>query len=246
MSPVNVKLTELVEALDTELAESDALAKISEAQVRARTLSDTGDQLVGHYVALARAAGASWQQIGDAIGVSKQAAQQKLGTQLGQPTFERFTKRARAVVVASQEAARTHKHDYIGTEHLLIGLLGEPQGVAAEVLVELAGSADAVQAAVDAKMPKDGNKTLKGHIAFSPRSKEALEQTLQAALRLGHNYIGTEHILLGLLADPDSVATQALASIEITPEQVDEKVRAALAGYLARNPEAAKRMYGTG
>src|SRR5947209_16595643 len=122
MSPVNVKLTELVEALDNELAESGALAKISEAQLRARTLTDIGDQLVGHYVALARADGASWQQIGEAIGVSKQAAQQKLGSQLGEPTFARFTKRARAVVVGAQEAARIRKHDYIGTEHLLIGL----------------------------------------------------------------------------------------------------------------------------
>ena len=239
MSPVNVKLTELVEALDTELPESDTLAKISEAQVRARTLSDIGDQLVGHYVALARAAGASWQQIGDAIGVSKQAAQQKLGSQFGSPTFERFTKRARAVVVGAQEAARSRKHDYIGSEHLLIGLLGEPQGLAAEALAELAGSAEAVQTAVEAKMPPGGSKALKGHIAFSPRGKEALEQSLQAALRLGHNYIGTEHILLGILADPDSVASKALADIEITPEKAEAQIQVGLTGYLER--KAAKK-----
>ena len=239
MSPVNVKLTELVEALDNDIPGSDALAKISEAQVRARTLTDIGDQLVGHYVAIARAAGASWQQIGEAIGVSKQAAQQKLGAQLGQPTFERFTKRARAVVVGSQEAARSRKQDYIGTEHLLIGLLGESQGVAAEVLVELAGSVEAVQAALDARMPAEGTKALKGHIPFTPRSKEALEQSLQAALRLGHNYIGTEHILLGLLADPESVAFQALADLEITPAKAEEKIKAALADFIAKKAKEA-------
>jgi ATP-dependent Clp protease ATP-binding subunit ClpA len=161
--------------------------------------------------------------------VSKQAAQQKLGTQ-----FERFTQRARAVVVGAQEAARSRKHDYIGTEHLLIGLLGEPQGLAAEALAELAGSIEAVQTAVEAKMPAGGQKAPKGHIAFTPRSREALEQSLQAALRLGHNHIGTEHILLGLLADPNSLAAQALADLEITPEKAERQVKIGLAGFLAK------------
>jgi hypothetical protein len=227
MSPVNVKLTDLVKELDEERPAATPLEKISEAQVRSATLAATGDQLVGHYVALARAAGASWQQIGEAIGVSKQAAQQKWVA----PTFERFTKRARSVVVRAQESARSHKHDYIGPEHLLLGLLGEPEGLAAQMLTNLAGPLDAVATAVEANLGPESKKTPKGHIAFTPQAKEILEQTLQAALRHGHNYIGTEHILLGLATESDGAAAKSFADLEITPEKLEEQLKEALAGY---------------
>ena len=159
MSPLNVNLSELITQLDTELDSATDLDKISEAQRRAHTLTDLGDQLVGHYVEQAREAGASWTQIGDAIGVSKQAAQQRWVP----ANFARFTQRARNVVVLAQESARGRGDAKIGTEHLLIGLLGEPEGVAGKVLIELAGSADVIRQALAAGNDENGKKNLRGH-----------------------------------------------------------------------------------
>src|SRR4051794_39889043 len=131
MSPLNISLADLIARLDEELPGANDLARISEAQLRAQTLSDLGDQLVDHYVGKARQAGASWSAIGDASGVSKQAAQQRHTP----GPFERFTDLNRHSIVLAQEAARTHKHDFSGTEHSLLGLLGEPQGLAYEMLM---------------------------------------------------------------------------------------------------------------
>src|ERR1700760_499261 len=166
MSPLNISLTDLIERLDADLPEATALARITEAQLRARPLSDLGGQLVGHYVGKAKQAGASWSEIGDAIGVSKQAAQQRHAP----APFERFTDLNRHSIVLAQEAARTHKHDSIGTEHLLLGLLGEPRGLAHRILVARTGSEQAVRAAIDAVLPPAGTKAPRGHIPFGPES----------------------------------------------------------------------------
>ncbi|HEX3791423.1 MAG TPA: Clp protease N-terminal domain-containing protein [Pseudonocardiaceae bacterium] len=234
MSPVNVNLSDLINQLVQDVPETDALARISEAQRRSHSLSDLGDQLVGHFVEQARTAGASWSQIGDAIGVSKQAAQQKWVA----PTFERFTVRARHVVVLSQEQARAHSHDHILTEHILMGLLNETDGLAAKALEKLAGSSSTVREAVEGSFGPPGKKALKGHIPFSAEAKLALQFALQAALKLGHNYIGTEHILLGVLAVPEGKAAQTIAGLGITAEQVEEEIKAQLAGYLAAAAQA--------
>src|SRR5215471_14162962 len=119
MTPLNVNLQELIDQIDADLPEADPVTKVGEARLRARTLTDLGDQLVDHYVHAARAEGASWSQIGDALGVSKQAAQQRRTD----PTFERFTPRARHVLVLAHDRARTLRHDQVGTGHLLLGIL---------------------------------------------------------------------------------------------------------------------------
>ena len=124
--------------------------------------------------------------------------------------FERFTNRARHVVVLAQEEARRLQHNYIGTEHILLGLLGEPGGIAAQALdrfgMSLAGAREEVKAVVGT-----GNKTISGHIPFTPRAKKTLELALREALQLRHNnYIGTEHILLGLIREGDGVAAKIL------------------------------------
>src|SRR2546430_15169388 len=127
-------LQELIEQIDAALPDADALTNIGEAQRRARALNDVGDQLVDHYVAQARAGGASWSQIGDALGVSKQAAQQRrAGGQL-----ERFTGRARNLVVVAQDHARRLRHPAVTTEHLLLAMI-ESAGIAAMVIAKLAG-----------------------------------------------------------------------------------------------------------
>ncbi|MHC3467148.1 Clp protease N-terminal domain-containing protein [Streptomyces sp. 7R007] len=222
MTPLNISLADLIARLDEELPDADHLARISEAHLRAQTLSDLGDQLIDHYVGKAKLAGASWTEIGDAIGVSKQAAQQRHRP----AAFERFTHLNRHGIVLAQEAARTHKHDFIGTEHLLLGLLGEPRGLAYQVLVAKAGSERHVRDAVEEAMPPAGQKALRGHIAFRPESKEAIEQASRAAADLGHDWVGTEHMLLALMRVEEGLAARILRDLGFTPDELSETVRA--------------------
>jgi ATP-dependent Clp protease ATP-binding subunit ClpC len=115
--------------------------------------------------------------------------------------FERFTDRARRVVVLAQDEARLLNHNYIGTEHILLGLIHENEGVGAKALEALGVTLDAVREQVR-DIIGEGNQTPSGHIPFTPRAKKVLELSLREALQLGHNYIGTEHILLGLIHEP--------------------------------------------
>ncbi len=126
--------------------------------------------------------------------------------------FERFTDRARRVVVLAQEEARMLDHNYIGTEHLLLGLIHEGEGVAAKALESIGISLDAVRQQVEEIIGR-GAQAPSGHIPFTPRAKKVLELSLREALQLGHNYIGTEHILLGLIREGDGVAAQVLVKL---------------------------------
>ena len=123
--------------------------------------------------------------------------------------FERFTDRARRVVVLAQEEARMLNHNYIGTEHILLGLIHEGEGVAAKALESLGISLEAVRQQVE-EIIGQGQQAPSGHIPFTPRAKKVLELSLREALQLGHNYIGTEHILLGLIREGDGVAVKIL------------------------------------
>ncbi|MGW3111620.1 Clp protease N-terminal domain-containing protein [Streptomyces sp. NPDC001091] len=222
MSPLDINLADLIARLDEELPDAGDLAHISEARLRAQTLSDLGDQLIDHYVSKAKRSGASWTEIGDAIGVSKQAAQQRHAP----APFERFTNLNRHGIVLAQEAARTYRHDFIGTEHLLLGLLGEPQGVAYDVLVAKAGSEQRVRDAVADTLPPAGQKALRGHIPFRPESKEAIDRAREAADELGHDRVGTEHMLLGLIRVEGSPAARILSDLGFTPDELRETVAA--------------------
>jgi hypothetical protein len=126
--------------------------------------------------------------------------------------FERFTDRARRVVVLAQEEARLLNHDYIGTEHILLGLIHEEEGVAARALTELGISLETIRLEVEQRIGR-GETVPSGHIPFTPRAKKVLELSLREALQLGHNYIGTEHILLGLVREGEGVAAQLLAKL---------------------------------
>src|ERR1700761_184446 len=225
MSPLNVSLADLIARLDEELPDASSLARISEAHLRAQTLSDLGDQLVGHYVGQAKQAGASWSEIGDAIGESKQAAQQRPAP----APFERFTDLNRHSIVLAQEAARTHKHDLIGTEHILLGLLGEPRGLAYEVLMAKTGSERSIRTAIEEAMPAAGRKAPRGHIAFRPESKEVIGQARRASADLGHDWVGTEHLLLGLIRTEDSRAAQLLRNLGFTSDELRETVKTEIA-----------------
>jgi ATP-dependent Clp protease ATP-binding subunit ClpC len=123
--------------------------------------------------------------------------------------FERFTDKARKVVMHAQEEARSLDHNYIGTEHLLLGLLIEEEGLASKVLTEFELTVDKVRSEIERRIGR-GSEATKGHIPFTPRAKKVLELSLRQALRLQHNYIGTEHILLGLITEGEGVAAQIL------------------------------------
>ncbi len=235
MTPLNVNLQHLIDAIDTDMPDGDALAKVGEAQQRARSLSDIGDQLIDHFVTAARTAGTPWSQIGDALGVSKQAAQQRWVP----PLFQMFTDRARHVVVLAQERARGLRHDRIGTEHLLLGIV-DADGAATQVLAKLAGSADEVRAAVLAQVPA-GTANPPSKIPFTQHAKEALGHTNAEATTLGHNYVGTEHLLLGLLKVDESTAARILRELGIDHDKARTGVLAWIASYIAENPAAAVR-----
>jgi hypothetical protein len=137
--------------------------------------------------------------------------------------FERFTDRGRRVIVLAQEEARLLNHNYIGTEHLLLGLTHEEEGVAARALTELGISLEAVRAQVE-EIIGQGQSAPTGHIPFTPRAKKVLELSLREALQLGHNYIGTEHILLGLIREGEGVAAQVLVKLGGSRDRVRAKV----------------------
>ena len=143
--------------------------------------------------------------------------------------FERFTERARQVVVLAQDEARALKHNYIGTEHILLGLLREEEGLAARVLESLDITVEEVRAQV-ARIVGQGDEVTTGQIPFTPRAKKVLELALREALSLGHNYIGTEHILLGLVRENEGVAARILLDFDADAEKIRNRLVGMLSG----------------
>ena len=152
--------------------------------------------------------------------------------------FERFTDRARRVVVLAQEEARMLNHNYIGTEHILLGLIHEGEGVAAKALESLGISLEAVRQQVE-EIIGQGQQVPAGHIPFTPRAKKVLELSLREALQLGHSYIGTEHILLGLIREGEGVAAQVLVKLGADLTRVRQQVIQLLSGYQGKEPATA-------
>ena len=181
---------------------SDALEQLTDAMLAAEHLGEVADHLIGHFVDQARRSGASWTDIGKAMGVTKQAAQKrfvpKADTVAMDPNegFNRFTPRARSAVIAAQTAARDARNREIAPDHLVLGLLGDPQSLAVLLLADQSVTPEDIRAAVTLP-PADGEAL--ELIPFNGPAKKALELTFREALRLGHNYIGTEHVLLALM-----------------------------------------------
>lgn len=150
--------------------------------------------------------------------------------------FERFTDRARRVVILAQEEAWMLNHIYIGTEHILLGLIHEGEGVAAKSLESLGVSLEGIRSQVEEIVGK-GQQRPTGHIPFTPRTKKVFELALREALQLGHNYIGTEHILLGLIREGEGVAAQVLVKLGVGLTRVREQVLQLLSGNTAKAPD---------
>jgi ATP-dependent Clp protease ATP-binding subunit ClpC len=155
--------------------------------------------------------------------------------------FERFTDRARRSVVLAQEEARLLNHDYIGTEHLLLGLIHEGKGVAAKALAEMRITEEAVRQQVEEIVGRGQQVPRSGHIPFTPRAKKVLKLSLREALQLGHSYIGTEHILLGLIREGEGVAAQVLLRLGADLDGTRHQVIELLHGYQGQDETAAAR-----
>ncbi|MGQ4597023.1 Clp protease N-terminal domain-containing protein [Nocardia sp. R6R-6] len=203
----SLRLDDLIEGIK-KARPDNVLEQLSDAVVVANHLDEVADHLIGHFVDQARRSGASWTDIGASMGVSKQAAQKRFVPKAPDPAaaaamdpnagFARFTPRARQVVVAAQEVARGAGNSEIAVGHLVLGLLTESEGLGVQALVANGVALEALSAAAAASLPPSEGE-VPALIPFSAEAKKVLELTFREALRLGHNYIGTEHILLALL-----------------------------------------------
>jgi ATP-dependent Clp protease ATP-binding subunit ClpA len=250
-------LQELIEIVRRDAGSDQPLDQLVAAAAAAAQLEETTDALLGHFVDRCRRDGRSWTEISNALGVTKQAVHKRFAPALAahiaaatpNPTFERFTDRARHVVASSQQAATSLGAEGVGPEHLLLGLFAEPAGIAGRVLTAMNVSEDSVRTALTSRqafgpdgkalgpdgkalgpdgkaLGQDGTTEAPGDAArrrpagdtdqssaaprFTDDAKQALRDALAEALRFGHNYIGTEHLLLGLYRNPDSTAAWVL------------------------------------
>ena len=238
MTVPQIRLGDLIEAI--EKVHSSPLDQLTDAVLAAEHLDDVADHLIGHFVDQARRSGASWTEIGRCMGVTKQAAQKRFVGKEPAPAldaahgFSRFTPRARNVMMAAQEAARAAGSAEIAPPHLVLGLLSEPHGLAAQAITAQEVTLDSVRQAVAATLPPAGGQTPPALIPYNAQAKGALELTFQEALRLGHNYVGTEHLLLALL---ELEAGQGpLASLGLHKAATEEWITATLS--VAAKPAA--------
>jgi hypothetical protein len=232
-----VRLDDLIDAITK--VHTDALDQLTDAVLAADHLGEVADHLIGHFVDRARRSGASWSDIGRSMGVTKQAAQKRFVPK-GEPVdldpsqgFSRFTQRARNVVMAAQNEARAAGNATISPAHLVLGLLHEPEAFAAKVIAGQGVSLDTVRATATATLPAPAGD-LPELIPFDAQAQKALELTFRQALRLGHNYIGTEHILLALLDLEDG--TGVLAGLGVDRERAEADVVAAVTAAAAQQP----------
>lgn len=203
-------LQELIDGVRADAFGESALRQLSQASKTASELEETTDALLGHFVDQCRRSGSSWSEISGALGVSKQAAHKRFSFDTA--SFERFTDRARGVLAQSVEEARQLGHGFVGTEHILLALFEFPEGLAARILAEAGITRVTVEREVLAQV-KRGTGSEEGRLPFTPRAKAALQNAAGEALQLSQNYVGTEHLLLGLFDDGNAVATKILLGL---------------------------------
>ncbi|ANP48606.1 hypothetical protein J2Z21_007522 [Streptomyces griseochromogenes] len=197
----SVRLDDLIEAIKT--VHTEPLDQLQDAVIAADHLGDVADHLIGHFVDQARRSGASWTDIGKSMGVTRQAAQKRFVPKESadlDPSqgFSRYTTRARNVVMAAHNEAVAAHNPEGRPEHLVLGLLAEPEGLAAHAITAQGVVLDSVRQAATAALPPAAENA-PDLVPYGPEAKKVLELTFREALRLGHNYIGTEHLLLALL-----------------------------------------------
>ena len=238
-------LDDLVANVRRRAQSGDPLDRLAEAVRIGNELGARSDALVDHFVTEARDAGLSWAQIGGCLGVSKQAAQQqfvdtfpapRMSERKGRADLERYTKRARQTVKAAVRSAQGMGCSFVGTEHLLLGMLSLEEGVGPDVLTAIKPLEDwrgAVAAAVTVTP-----RRVRGRIPFTPLARNVMAQATTEAIRLGHNYVGTEHQLLALASVAEGLAARILADGGADYERIKADVVARLAGILASGPRS--------
>jgi Clp amino terminal domain, pathogenicity island component len=217
-----VRLDEMINTIKE--VHPDVLDQLSDAVLAAEHLGEVADHLIGHFVDQARRSGASWTDIGKSMGVTKQAAQKRFVLRAETATldpggsFERFTPRARDSVVTAQIAAREAGNDEITPEHLILGLLNDPEALVTKLLRAQRVDPESLRTSITLPPPADKVPAL---IPFSGTARKALELTFREALRLGHNYIGTEHVLLALLELEDGSGPLHQAGVDKDRAEAD-------------------------
>jgi len=218
-------LQELIEIVRRDASSDQPLDQLVAASAAAAELQETTDALLGYFVDRCRRDGRSWTEISGALGVTKQAVHKRFASAMAahlvaatpSPTFERFTNRARHVVAKTRQTAIDFRQPVVGTEHILLALFAEPQGLAARALTAMDVSEETVRTAISALAgsagptePAPAAESATGEPPYSDDAKLALRDALAVALEFSHNYIGTEHILLGLYRNEESAAARIL------------------------------------
>lgn len=224
----SVRLDDLIAAI--KKVHEEPLDQLEDAVIAADHLGEVADHLIGHFVDQARRSGASWTDIGKSMGVTRQAAQKRFVPKEGADSgagqdFSRFTPRARNTVMAAHNEAVAARNAEGRPEHLVLGLLAEPDALAAKAITAQGVLLDAVRQAATAALPPAVEEAPE-LVPYGSDAKKVLELTFREALRLGHNYIGTEHLLLALLEFENGEGT--LSTLGITKEAAEENVTAAL------------------
>ena len=221
-------LQELIDSVVADAgADAGGLDLLSTAARTASQLEEAADAVLGHFVDRCRQQGRTWNEISAALGVSKQAAHKRFS--FSPAGFERWTPRAKAVVEAAPVEAQSLGHNYIGTEHLLAALFRDPHSVAAAILSDAGVDRTRMLAAIMSHLPAFAGIPAEAPQTMTPRATQALADCLPQALGLGHNYIGTEHILLGILANPESLGAAVLGELGFTAEGVKAEIERRLA-----------------
>ncbi|MFC7842025.1 Clp protease N-terminal domain-containing protein [Streptomyces sp. NPDC057382] len=220
----SVRLDDLIAAI--KKVHDEPLEQLQDAVIAADHLGDVADHLIGHFVDQARRSGASWTDIGRSMGVTRQAAQKRFVPKESadlDPSqgFNRYTPRARSAVMAAHHASKAARNTEGLPEHLVLGLLAEPDALAAKAVVEQGVSLDEVRAAATAALPPAADDVPE-LVPYGPAAQKVLELTFREALRLGHNYIGTEHILLALLEHENGQGV--LSGLGIGKERTEQYV----------------------
>ncbi|MEV6168329.1 Clp protease N-terminal domain-containing protein [Streptomyces sp. NPDC051954] len=228
----SVRLDELIAAI--KKVHAAPLEQLQDAVIAGEHLGEVADHLIGHFVDQARRSGASWTDIGKSMGVTRQAAQKRFvpkeSTELDpQQGFGRYTPRARNVVMAAHNAAIAARNTEGRPEHLVLGLLAEPDSLAVKAITVHGVALDSVRQATMAALPPAADE-VPDLIPYGSDAKKVLELTFREALRLGHNYIGTEHILLALLEHENG--TGVLSGLGLTKQAVEEYILELLAQFL--------------
>lgn len=223
-------LSVLIEDVEQRSPTREPLDLLATAAATVEEVSDAADALLSHFVDRTRRAGHSWTEIGAALGVTKQAVQKRFTVEEKRSPrgWERYTDRARAVTSTHAFAAAEELgNNYVGTEHLLLAIWGEPEGIAAKALTSAGLTRDEVVEAIDARIPRG----TQGRGGFTPRAWVAIENSAKVAFELGHNYVGTEHLLLSMMTGVGGVADDILGERNVTVDKVRSFVLNELKGY---------------